>query len=173
MKKMYGTIAVVVGATVLLTVGSALAWGGWGGRQAGGQGMMNWQNAQAWCREAPGQGSINPGMAGPMGNSRMMGGRGNFGNNCPAADRQMMGWRGNFGNSDRMGMWTSVEIPQEIRDKQTEMAKLSLEMRNEMSKRPIDRTKIEELYKKSVELRNELSGWRMQQNLDMVEKLQK
>lgn len=155
MKRMSGTIAAVVCAAVLLTAGSALAWGGWGGRQAGGQGMMNWQNAQAWCREAPGQGSINPGMAGPM------------------ANRRMMGRGGNFGNSGRMGMWASVEIPQEIRDKQTEMAKISLEMRNEMGKKPIDRTKIEDLYKKRVELRNELSGWRMQQNLDMVEKLQK
>lgn len=70
-------------------------------------------------------------------------------------------------------MWGAIEIPQEIRDKQTEMAKLSIEMRNEMGKNPINRSAIEELYKKRMELRNELSGWRMQQRLDMMEKLQK
>ena len=154
MKKMNGTIAAVVCAAVLLTAGSALAWGGRGGKAMGGQqGMMNQQNAQTQFQ--PGQRMMNPGMAGPLGN------------------RQMMGRRGNFGNSGRMGMWASVEIPQEIKDKQTEMAKLSLEMRNEMGKKPIDRTKIDELYKKRVELRNELSAWRFQQRLDMIEKLQK
>ncbi len=194
MKTMNGTIAAVVCAAVLLTAGSALAWGGRGGKATGGQqGMMNQQNAQTQFQ--PGQGRMNPGtnprMAGPMANRQMMGRRGNFGNSGPAANRQMMGRRGNFrnsgpagnqqmmgrrgnaGNSGRMGMWASVEIPQEIRDKQTEMSKLSLEMRNEMGKKPIDRTKIDELYKKRVELRNELSGWRMQQRLDMIEKLQK
>ncbi len=192
MKTMNGTIAAVVCAAVLLTAGSALAWGGRGGKaMVGQQGMMNQQNAQTWCQAAPGQGMMNPGMAGPLGNRQMMGRRGNFGNNCPAGSRQMMGRmgnfgntdpagsrqmmgrRGNFGNSGRMGMWASVEIPQEIKDKQTEMAKLSLEMRNEMGKKPIDRTKIEDLYKKRVELRNELSGWRFQQRLDLIEKLQK
>ncbi len=176
MKTMNGTIAAVVCAAVLLTAGSALAWGGRGGKATGGQqGMMNQQNAQTQFQ--PGQGRMNPGtnprMAGPMANRQMMGRRGNFGNSGPAGNQQMMGRRGNAGNSGRMGMWASVEIPQEIRDKQTEMSKLSLEMRNEMGKKPIDRTKIDELYKKRVELRNELSGWRMQQRLDMIEKLQK
>ena len=171
MKTMNGTIAAVVCAAVLLTAGSALAWGGRGGKaMVGQQGMMNQQNAQTQFQQ--GQRMMNPGMAGPMGNRQMMGRRGNFGNNCPAGSRQMMGRRGNFGNSGRMGMWASVEIPQEIKDKQTEMAKLSLEMRNEMGKKPIDRTKIEDLYKKRVELRNELSGWRFQQKLNMIEKLQ-
>lgn len=158
MKRMSGTIAAVVCAAVLLTAGSALAWGGRCGRTAGGQqGMMNQQNVQTQFQ--PGQRMMNPGT-----NPRMAG---------PMANRRMMGRGGNFGNSGRMGMWASVEIPQEIRDKQTEMAKISLEMRNEMGKKPIDRTKIEDLYKKRVELRNELSGWRMKQRLDMVEKLQK
>lgn len=88
-------------------------------------------------------------------------------------NRQMGSRRGSFGNNGRMGMWASVEIPQEIKDKQAEMGKLSIDMRNEMGKKPIDRTKIEELYKKHLELRNELSGWRFQQKLNMIEKLQK
>lgn len=177
MKKMNGTIAAVVCAAVLLTAGSALAWGGRGGKaMVGQQGMMNQQNAQTQFQ--PGQRMMNPGtnprMSGPMANRQMTGRGGNFGGRCVAGNQQqMMGRRGNFGNSGRMGMWASVEIPQEIKDKQTEMAKLSLEMRNEMGKKPIDRTKIDELYKKRVELRNELSAWRFQQRLDMIEKLQK
>ncbi len=195
MKRMNGTIAAVVCAAVLLTAGSALAWGGRGGKATGGQqGMMNQQNAQTQFQ--PGQRMMNPGMnprmAGPMANRQMMGRGGNFGGRCAAGNQQqMMGRRGSFGNNRGLqetaddgpqgklrqrrqdGNGASVEIPQEIKDKQTEMAKLSLEMRNEMGKKPIDRTKIEELYKKRVELRNELSGWRMQQRLDMIEKLQK
>ena len=77
------------------------------------------------------------------------------------------------GMGSRGGIWNNVEIPQEIRDKQAEMGKLSIEMRNEMWKKPMDRAKVEELFKKQTALGNELSEWRMKTCLDTIEKLQK
>ncbi len=71
-----------------------------------------------------------------------------------------------------MGMWASVEIPRKSRTSRPKWRN-SPRDENEMGKKPIDRTKIDELYKKRVELRNEFFGWRFQQRLDMIEKLQK
>jgi len=169
MKKVNGKIFATVLVVVLLTAGGAFAWGGRDGKNFGPRSQAD---GQRWEQRGAGRGMMDCARG-----SRMMGrtdGKRSFGS---MGDRQMMGRmgsrRGNFGNSDRMGMWASVEIPREIRDKQAEMGKLSIDMRNEMGKKPIERSKIEELYKKRVELRNELSGWRMQQKLDMIEKLQK
>ncbi len=67
----------------------------------------------------------------------------------------------------------SVGIPQEIRDKQLEMDKLRIDMQNEISRKPIDRNKIEAIQKKHSELREELSTWFLKQRLDAIEKLQK
>ena len=67
----------------------------------------------------------------------------------------------------------SVEVPQEIRDKQVEMNKLRIDMQNEISRKPIDRSKIETIQKKHSDLRNELSTWFLKQQLDAIEKLQK
>lgn len=151
MKKVNGKIFATVLVVVLLTAGSAFAWGG---RDNKNFGPRSHADGQRWEQRGSGWGIMDCTRG-----SRMMG--------------RMGGRRGNFGNSGRMGMWASVEIPQEIKDKQAEMGKLSIDMRNEMGKKPIDRTKIEELYKKHLELRNELSGWRFQQKLNMIEKLQK
>ncbi|GAB1485323.1 hypothetical protein MASR2M79_03700 [Aminivibrio sp.] len=161
MKKLSGKTLILVLAIVLVTAGSAFAWGGRSGRPMGAQGMPNQPGGQMWQQQMPGQWQGGPQQMQRQGRGgHRMGGRG-----CSFMDGQRFG--------GRTGMWGAIEIPQEIRDKQTEMAKLSIEMRNEMGKNPINRSAIEELYKKRVELRNELSGWRMQQRLDLMEKLQK
>ena len=152
MKKFSGKTLIVVLTVVLVTAGSAFAYGGQG-RQSGAQGMPNQAGNQMMMQQMqqqmPGQWQAG---------SQQMRGQGRGGHKM---------------GGGRMGMWGAIEIPQEIRDKQAEMGKLSIEMRNEMGKNPINRSAIEELYKKRVELRNELSGWRMKQRLDMMEKLQK
>jgi len=170
MKKVNGKIFATVLVVVLLTAGSAFAWGG---RDNKNFGPRSQAGGQQWEQNASGRGMMN------NMNSPRMSGRKSFGQmhgrsgGSRMGNRQMGSRRGSFGNNGRMGMWASVEIPQEIKDKQAEMGKLSIDMRNEMGKKPIDRSKIEELYKKRVELKNELSGWRFQQKLNMIEKLQK
>ncbi len=153
------TIFALVAVLVLVAASGAFAWGGRGGR-----GMV-----------APGtEGTTAPvmmrGMAAPGatgGAAVPMMGRGMARRGGMHSNPRMMQGRG------MMSVWANVEIPQEIRDKQTEMQKLSIDMHAEMQKKPIDRAKIEELYKKRVELRDALSGWRMKTKLDMIEKLQK
>ncbi len=185
MKKFSGKKLILVLAVVLITAGGAFAYGERDGKFTGAQGM-NQQGQQMPCQLQAGpqqmpnqQGQQMTGQlqTGPqqMSDQRHVYGQRRDGQR---RDGQRMGRRGcstmeghRFGGG-RMGMWASVEIPQEIRDKQAEMGKLSIDMRNEMGKNPIDRSKIEDLYKKRVELRNELSGWRMTQRLDMMEKLQ-
>ena len=162
MKKFSGKTLILVLAVVLVTAGSAFAYGGQGRQPMGARGMPNQAGNQMMQQQMPGQWQAgSQQMQGQRKGGHRMGGRG-----CSSMQGQNFGGR-------RTGMWANIEIPQEIRDKQTEMRKLSIDMRNEMGKNPINRSAIEDLYKKRVELRNELSGWRMTQRLDMMEKLQK
>ena len=144
------TIFALVAILVLAVAGGAFAWGGRGDRrvaprETSGQRPPMMQNEMGFKR----------GMQ--QGNPRMM---------------REMRCRG-MHRGGMMGVRARIEIPQEIRDKQVELMKLSIDMRAEMQKNPIDRPRIEEIYNKSVALRNELDGWRMKQRLDMIEKLQK
>ncbi|OPZ40184.1 MAG: hypothetical protein BWY99_00960 [Synergistetes bacterium ADurb.BinA166] len=151
------TVVALVAILVLVAASGAYAWGGRGGRGMAAQGTPGAMGPMMMRGAVPGapDGSAFPmmgGWGGMMGGRHMMGGM---------HGRGMTGW------------WGSIEIPQEIRDKQVEMQKLALDMQAEIQKRPLDRAKVEELYKRRVELRNELGGWMMKQRLDMVEKLQK
>ena len=138
-----------IGAAVLILVlvaaGSAFAYGGGRGRGMAGQGMTGGAGVYG-----------GPGMMQGMGGRGMAGGGGMM-RGCACAGLPQ----------------TSVEVPQEIRDKQVEMNKLRIDMQNEISRKPIDRSKIETIQKKHSELRNELSTWFLKQQLDAIEKLQK
>ena len=145
----------LVAVIVLVAAGGAFAWNGRGGRNmapTSTEFSTMERNALAWR------------MQGRQGSAQWM-------PSCGMDGRMMGAMRG--GARGRMSVWANVEFPQEIQDKQAEIQKLTIDMRNEMQKNPIDRAKIETLYAKRVELRNELSGWRMTQRLDMIQKLQK
>ncbi len=170
------TIFALVAVLVLVAASGAFAWGGRGGRGRAVQGTpVTTGPMMVRCIAAPG---ATDGAAAPM-MGRGMGGRGMAGRGGMTANPQMMrgmrgcGTGGGMAGRGMMSVWANVEIPQEIRDKQTEMQKLSIDLHAEMQKKPIDRAKIEELYKKRVELRDALSGWRMKTKLDMIEKLRK
>lgn len=64
-------------------------------------------------------------------------------------------------------------MPREIRDKQAEMNRLRDEIRMEIARKPIDRSKIEALFKKRFQLRDEISKWFVKQHLDALEKAQR
>ena len=170
------TIFALVAVLVLVAASGAFAWGGRGGRGMVAPGTEG--TTVPMMQRGMGAPGATGGAAVPV-MGRGMAGRGMAGRSDMPANQQMMkgmrgrGASGGMGGRGMMGAWANVEIPQEIRDKQVEMQKLSIDMRAEMQKKPIDRAKVEELYKKRVELRDALSGWRMQQKLDMIEKLQK
>lgn len=184
MKKMSGIIAAAALVGILVLAGSAFAWGG----PRGGQGMMSRPDGRSWSQGSKqwnqdggqwNQGNRQWNQGGRQwnqGNRQWNQGGRQWKKGAPMGGgyyhhqggRFMMG---NQGFCGPMGM--RIEIPKEIQDKQTEAYKLAQEMGNEMGKKPMDRAKVEELYKKRLDLRNEISLWRMNQRLDMVEKLQK
>ena len=167
MKKAIGAVTLIL---VLAAAGSAFAYGGGRGRgmenptMAGNNGVYG---GPGMMRGMGGQGMAGGGMMGDNavyggpGMMRGMGGRG-------MAGQRMMDGRACAGLPQ-----ASVEVPQEIRDKQAEMKKMRIDMQNEISRKPIDRSKIETLHRKRSELRNELSTWFLKQRLDAIEKLQK
>jgi hypothetical protein len=169
------TIFALVAVLVLVAASGALAWGGRGGRGMALPGGADGAAAPRMMRGMASQDSADGATAPVM--RRGMAGRGS--RSCfaaPGATRGMRSSRmmkGGTAGRGTMSVWANVEIPQEIQDKQAEMQKLSVEMRAEMQKNPVDRAKVEELHKKRFELRDALSNWRMQQRLDMIEKLQK
>lgn len=162
------TIFALVAVLVLVAASGAFAWGGRGGRGMVAPGTEG-TTAPVMMRGMAAPGATG-GAAVPM-MGRGMAGRTANGRGGMVGNQRMGGKT--TGGRGMMSVWANVEIPQEIRDKQTEMQKLSIDMHAEMQKKPIDRAKIEELYKKRVELRDALSGWRMKTKLDMIEKLQK
>ena len=170
------TVFALVAVLVLVAASGAFAWGGRGGRGMVAPGTAG-TTAPMMMRGMAAPGATD-GAAAPM-MGRGMAGRGMAGRGGMTANPQMMkgmrgrGASGGMAGRGMMSVWANVEIPQEIRDKQTEMQKLSVEMHAEMQKNPVDRAKVEDLYKKRVELRDALSGWRMKTKLDMIEKLQK
>ena len=170
------TIFALVAVLVLVAASGAFAWGGRGGR-----GMVA-SGTEGTTAPMMQRGMAAPGASGgaavPM-MGRGMAGRTANGRGAMMGNQQMMkgmrgrGASGGMGGRGMMSVWANVEIPQEIRDKQVEMQKLSVDMRAEMQKKPVDRAKVEELYKKRVKLRDAFSGWRMKTRLDMIEQLQK
>lgn len=165
------TIFMLVAVLVLGAASGAFAWGGRGGRGMGAPGTAG-TTAPMMMRGMAAPGATG-GAAVPMMGRGMAGRCGMQANPQTMRGMRGRGASGGMGGRGMMSAWANIEIPQEIRDKQAEMQKLSVDMRAEMQKKPIDRAKVEELYKKRVELRNELSGWRMKAKLDMIEKLQK
>ncbi|MCR4818536.1 MAG: hypothetical protein K5841_06225 [Fretibacterium sp.] len=63
----------------------------------------------------------------------------------------------------------SRDMPQEIRAKTVEAAKLRIDLEDVLSRRPLDRKKAVELNSQIDSLRQEIRTWRFQQKLDRIE----
>ncbi len=68
-------------------------------------------------------------------------------------------------------MWSNV--PDDIRGKMVELAKLRIDMRDALTRDPVDRAKATEVYGKMAALRQEIGTWRFNQRLDRIERRQK
>ena len=75
------------------------------------------------------------------------------------------GYRGGFCFAGQNG----VNAPQEILDKRVEAEKVAIDLRAELSKRPVNRTKALDLYKKHQTLRQAISDWCFQQRLSAIQ----
>ena len=73
---------------------------------------------------------------------------------------------------DRMeNRWENA--PEEIRTKMVDLAKLKIDMRDAISRNPVDRTKATELFGKMAVLRQDIAAWRFSRKLDQIEARQK
>ena len=89
-------------------------------------------------------------------------------NDCP------IGWHQGAGSKGMRGQGRLIwqNVPDDIRSKSTERAKLRLELHETMGRRPVDRAKALELRNQMRKLSQELSDWRFNQRLDFIEKIQ-
>ena len=69
----------------------------------------------------------------------------------------------------RFGGSGGVDVPKDILDKRVEAEKVAIDLRAELSKRPVNRAKALELYKKHQTLRLSISDWCFQQRLNAAQ----
>ena len=75
---------------------------------------------------------------------------------------------------DMMGMGgMSKNVPDDVRAKMVELAKLKIDMRDALTRNPVDRAKATEVHGKMAALRQEIGAWRFNQRLDDIERRQK
>ncbi|NLL37888.1 MAG: hypothetical protein GX256_10275 [Fretibacterium sp.] len=113
-------------------------------------------------------GVAGAGIAEARGRGGQRGGQSRNWNDRPMSWHQGAGSKGMRGQGGLM--WQNV--PDDIRSKITERAKLRLELRDTMGRRPVDRAKALELRNQMRKLSQELSDWRFNQRLDFIEKIQ-
>ena len=83
------------------------------------------------------------------------------------------GWNRDGRKGTRMGqkggaLWQNA--PEEIRTKITEAAKLRIDLRDVMIRKPLDRAKALEIHGQLQKLNEELKTWAFTQRLDLIEK---
>ena len=64
-------------------------------------------------------------------------------------------------------------MPQEIRAKAVEAAKLRIDLENVLSQKPLNREKAIELNEQIGKLKQEIKAWRFEQKLDRIEEFNK
>ncbi|MDR1873723.1 MAG: hypothetical protein LBQ90_01735 [Synergistaceae bacterium] len=86
-------------------------------------------------------------------------------------ERGGRGWR-HRGWMDRDD-WSRRDVPDEIRSKMSELEKFRIDMRDALTRNPIDRARATEAFEKIQTLRRELAGWFFNRRLDNLEERQK
>ena len=163
MKKVLGAVAVVC---VMCIAGSALAQTKERRNQ---QQQMNrpqvTRNFQDFNGRGPRPMNVSGDIRGLRGDSRpdMPGfeGRGFEGKRC------------GFEGRGRRGPVFTPDMPQEIRAKASEIAKLHIDLEEAMTSRPLNKQKALEVFAKIQTVRQEVDAWRFVQRLDRMEAWQK
>ena len=65
------------------------------------------------------------------------------------------------------------DMPQEIREKAAELAKLRIDLKEAMTSRPLNKEKAIEVHAKMQKLKQEIATWRFTQRLERIEAMQK
>ena len=69
--------------------------------------------------------------------------------------------------------WNVADMPEDIRAKANELAKLQIDLRDVLSRTPIDRAKATELHGKTMQLRQEVGAWAFGQKMNRIEEFRK
>lgn len=160
MKKAVTAVAVVC---VMCLAGTALAQQ----KEHRNQQQMNrpqvTRNIQEFHGRGPRPQNVSGDIRGPHGDFRpdMPGFPGNEGRHC------------GFEGRGRRGPVFTPDMPQEIRAKVAELAKLRIDLEEAMTARPLNREKALEVHAKMQKLEQEIGAWRFAQRLDRMEAMQK
>ena len=160
MKKVIAVVAVVC---VMFAAGSALAQQK-GDRRGNAQKMPPRNVQQQEMRNAPeffGRGprfqNVSDDFRGPRGDFR------------PGFDGRHCGFEGR----GHRGPTFTPDMPKEIREKATELAKLRIDLEEAMTSRPLNKEKALEVHAKMQKVEQEVEAWRFAQRLERIEEMQK
>lgn len=73
----------------------------------------------------------------------------------------------------RRGMNFTPDMPAEIREKATELAKLRIDLEEAMSSKPVNKAKALDTFAKIQKVEQEINSWRFAQKLERIEEFRK
>ena len=181
MKSLKKSVIAVLVIGTLSVAGTAFAYRGQGNGQAGPAGYFGGHHQmirQQWngnnLPPAPWAGNGNTCCCGQTAPSQGLGHMGS-----PRQGRGFApafgnpGWQGSRGGHFGQRGQFFTEVPQEIRDKEAEAAKLRIDLGNVLSHKPLNREKAAELDGQINKLRQDVRTWRFEQKLNRIEEFNK
>ena len=82
-------------------------------------------------------------------------------------------FRPGFDGRGRKGPMFTPDMPKEIREKATELAKLRVDLEEAMTSRPLNKEKALDVHAKMQKVEQEVEAWRFAQKLERIEEMQK
>ena len=156
MKKVIAAVAVVC---VMFAAGSALAQPKDRRNQPQNVQQMNrpQRNAPDFQERGPRFQNVSDDFRGPRGDFR------------PGFDGRHCGFEGR----GHRGPTFTPDMPKEIREKATELAKLRIDLEEAMTSNPLNKEKALEVHAKMQKVEQEIDAWRFAQRLERIEAFQK
>ena len=156
MKKVIAVVAVVC---VMFAAGSALAQPKERRNQPQNVQQMNrpQRNAPDFQERGPRFQNVSDDFRGPRGDFR------------PGFDGRHCGFEGR----GHRGPTFTPDMPKEIREKATELAKLRVDLEEAMTSRPLNKEKALDVHAKMQKVEQEIDAWRFAKRLERIEEIQK
>ena len=77
--------------------------------------------------------------------------------------------KGRMGRMDDGWGWNAPNMPEDIRAKANELAKLRIDMRDALSRSPIDRAAAARLHDREMQLEQEIETWFFEERMNRIE----
>ena len=79
------------------------------------------------------------------------------------------GWMGRMGEMGDGWGWNAADMPEDIRAKANELEKLRIDLRDALSRTPIDRAAATRLHNRAMQLEQEIGMWAFGERMDRIE----